>query len=265
MSRYEWPIARRSESDDDPGGRGEFLGRQRVEFDPAGVRALARGTPPQPSVARPRAPVNGRTHLWQPLGPDTVVGGQAIGATRIAGRINMLAVHPDGERVYAASANGGVWYSGNGGVAWRSLGGLASTPAPGTVNRPAQRHACGAIAVASHRGRHGPAPANQPGAGTRPRWAASASWCRPPWPRGEEPARQGVPHRAQPGGSGVVAPPPGCSSTSSPGADVTGAPGRHAVRHARGCLHRRRRARARAPVGWVRTGPSGGLGARRRP
>jgi len=148
MSRYEWPIARRSESDDDPGGRGEFLGRQRVEFDPAGVRALARGTPPQPSVARPRAPVNGRTHLWQPLGPDTVVGGQAIGATRIAGRINMLAVHPDGERVYAASANGGVWYSANGGVAWRSLGGLASTPAPGTVNRPAQRHACGAIAVA---------------------------------------------------------------------------------------------------------------------
>jgi|GEM_PF-1938540 len=148
MSRYQWPIARRGESDDDPGGRGDFLGRQRVEFDPAGARALARGTPPQPGVARPRAPVSGRTHLWQPLGPDTVVGGQAIGATRIAGRINMLAVHPDGERVYAASANGGVWYSGNGGVAWRSLGGLASTPAPGTVNRPAQRHACGAIAVA---------------------------------------------------------------------------------------------------------------------
>ncbi len=148
MSRYQWPIAQRGEGDDDPGGRGEFFGRQRVEFDPAGARALARGTPPQPGVARPRAPVSGRAHLWQPLGPDTVVGGQAIGATRIAGRINMLAVHPDGERVYAASANGGVWYSGNGGVQWRSLGGLASTPAPGTVNRPAQRHACGAIAVA---------------------------------------------------------------------------------------------------------------------
>ena len=36
MSRYQWPIARRGESDDDPGGRGDFLGRQRVEFDPAG-------------------------------------------------------------------------------------------------------------------------------------------------------------------------------------------------------------------------------------
>lgn len=149
MSRYQWPIAKRKETDDDPGGRGGFLGRRRVEFDPAGVRALARrGPSPEPGVARPRAPVSGATHLWQPLGPDTVVGGQAIGQTRVAGRINMLAVHPDGERVYAASANGGVWYSGNGGVQWRSLGGLASTPAPANVNRPAQRNACGAIAVA---------------------------------------------------------------------------------------------------------------------
>ena len=149
MSRYQWPVARREETDDDPGGRGDFLGRHRVEFDAAGARALARrGAAAEPGVGRSRAPVSGRTHLWQPLGPNTVVGGQAIGATRIAGRVNMLAVHPDGERVYAASANGGVWYSGNGGLQWRSLGGLASTPAPGNVNRPAQRQACGAIAVA---------------------------------------------------------------------------------------------------------------------
>ena len=149
MSRYQWPVAPQEETDDDPGGRGNFMGRRRVEFDPAGARARARlGAAPEPGVARPRAPVSGRSHLWQPLGPDTVVGGQAIGATRIAGRINMLAVHPDGERVYAASANGGVWYSGDGGVQWRSLGGLASTPAPGSVDRPAQRQACGAIAVA---------------------------------------------------------------------------------------------------------------------
>ena len=117
MSRYAWPVARREETDDDPGGRGDFLGRHRVEFDPAGVRALARrGAAPEPGVARPRAPVSGRTHLWQPLGPNTVVGGQAIGDTRIAGRINMLAVHPDGDRLYAAAANGGVWYSGDAAV-----------------------------------------------------------------------------------------------------------------------------------------------------
>jgi hypothetical protein len=54
------------------------------------------------------------TLLWQPLGPHTLLGGEPLGATRVTGRISMLAVHEDGERVYAASANGGVWYSGDG-------------------------------------------------------------------------------------------------------------------------------------------------------
>lgn len=149
MSRYDWPTGGRDENDGDPAGRGEFLRIRRVEFDLPGMLAAARGGPAAaPRAGRARAPASGRAHLWQPLGPDTVIDGQAVGQTRIAGRINMLAVHPDGERVYAASANGGVWYSGNGGVSWRSLGGLASTLAPASVNRPAQRHASGAIAVA---------------------------------------------------------------------------------------------------------------------
>ena len=149
MSRYQWPLAPGEELDDEPGGRVDFLRRHRAEFDLPGAMAVARrGAGPEPGVGRARAPASGRTHLWQPLGPDTVVEGQAIGQTRVAGRINMLAVHPDGERVYAASANGGVWYSSDGGLNWRSLGGLASTPTPGDVNRPAQRQACGAIAVA---------------------------------------------------------------------------------------------------------------------
>jgi hypothetical protein len=75
-----------------------------------------------------------------------VLSGQASGTPRIAGRVNALAVHPDGERVYAASGNGGVWYSSDGGGHWRSLGGLAPTDTTG-INRPAQRHACGAILV----------------------------------------------------------------------------------------------------------------------
>lgn len=67
------------------------------------------------------------TLLWQPLGPHTLLGGEPLGATRVTGRISMLAVHEDGERVYAASANGGVWYSGDAGANWRSLDGLADT------------------------------------------------------------------------------------------------------------------------------------------
>lgn len=146
MSLYDWPPGGGGEGGDDPGGRGEFMQRHRVEFDAEGARRIARSAA-RPTPGVPRAPASGRTHLWQPLGPDTVIDGQVIGSSRVAGRINMLAVHPDGQRVYAASANGGVWHSADGGLHWRSLGGLAATPAPGSINRPAQRNACGSIAV----------------------------------------------------------------------------------------------------------------------
>lgn len=146
MSLYDWPPGGGDEAGDDPGGRGNFLQRHRAEFDAEGARRIARRGP-QPTPGMPRAPASGRAHLWQPLGPDTVIDGQVVGNTRVAGRINMLAVHPDGQRSYAASGNGGVWHSADGGLHWRSLGGLAATPSPGSINRPAQRNACGAIAV----------------------------------------------------------------------------------------------------------------------
>lgn len=146
MSLYEWPPGGGGEGGDDPGGRGDFLQRHRAEFDAEGARRIARRGP-QPTPGVLRAPASGRTHLWQPLGPHTVIDGQVVGGARVAGRVNMLAVHPDGQRLYAASANGGVWHSADGGLHWRSLGGLAATPSPGSINRPAQRNACGAIAV----------------------------------------------------------------------------------------------------------------------
>lgn len=88
-----------------------------------------------------------RTQLWQPLGPHTLLNGEVQGAGRISGAVNALAVHPDGERVYAATANGGLWYSGDGGVSWRSLDGFEPTPAPQSIDRAASRFACGALAV----------------------------------------------------------------------------------------------------------------------
>jgi hypothetical protein len=91
------------------------------------------------------------TLLWQPLGPHTLLGGEPLGATRVTGRISMLAVHEDGERVYAASANGGVWYSGDAGMNWRSLDGLADTPGAAAIDRPASpaaRSRCASAAAA---------------------------------------------------------------------------------------------------------------------
>jgi hypothetical protein len=152
MTRYDWPALPREEEKDDPGGRVRFTRGFRVDFDPQGARAasLAARQPTQPARAgrgAPRAPASESSNLWQPLGPMTVIDGQAIGNSRIAGRINMLAVHPGGERIYAASANGGVWYSKDAGLSWKSLGGLAATPGVADINRPAQRNACGSIAV----------------------------------------------------------------------------------------------------------------------
>ena len=152
MNHYEWPPAHGLDEDDHPGARGRFVRRLRREFDDEGARAASRAAlvpqTPAPRSVRPlRAPASGRKYLWQPLGPMTVISGQAIGAPRIAGRVNMLAVHPDGARLYAASGNGGVWFSKDAGVSWQSLGGFAATQTA-EINRPAHRNACGSIAVA---------------------------------------------------------------------------------------------------------------------
>lgn len=85
--------------------------------------------------------------LWQPLGPQTLLHGEVSGESRITGAVNALAVHDDGERLYAASANGGVWYSGDGAAHWRSLDRFEPTPSPQSIDRAANRFACGAIAA----------------------------------------------------------------------------------------------------------------------
>ncbi len=147
MSRYDWPAAGRAASrkDDDSNGRRRFTARRRQEFDAEGARSASRGGPASAGAPGSRAPADSRTHLWLPLGPQVVLQSDP-GSPRISGRVNALAVHPDGERLYAASANGGVWYSGDGGAHWRSLAGLAATATAGIV-RPSHRNSCHAIAV----------------------------------------------------------------------------------------------------------------------
>jgi hypothetical protein len=147
VNRYNWPRDRSREERDDPAGRAGFLAPRRTDFDPDGARQAARaGRVLRGGQHGLFAPPSGRQHLWQPLGPMTVLRGQATGKPRIAGRVNALAVNDTGTRIYAASGNGGIWYSDNAGASWRSLGGFAPANAP-EVNRPAQRNSCGAIRV----------------------------------------------------------------------------------------------------------------------
>ena len=80
-------------------------------------------------------------------GPHTLLGGEPLGATRVTGRISMLAVHEDGERVSRPSANGGAGGMGDAGANWRSLDGWPIRRAAGAIDRPAHALACGAIAV----------------------------------------------------------------------------------------------------------------------
>ena len=153
MSRYRWPQETRR-GHDDAAARSRFLGARQPQLDVSAALAAGRLLAPAPEGGRRRsdvafAPADTRTDLWVPIGPSTVIGGDATNKPRVTGRVRALFVHPNGERVYAATSNGGVWYSSDGGASWRSIGGHAPTDTPGIV-RPAHRHACGAILVELH-------------------------------------------------------------------------------------------------------------------
>lgn len=58
---------------------------------------------------------------WVPMGPIAVLEGQAESLPTVSGRVPSLAVSSDGRRVYAASANGGVWRSLDAGRHWEPM------------------------------------------------------------------------------------------------------------------------------------------------
>jgi hypothetical protein len=148
VSVYDWPDASVPGEDvDDPFARLGYQSRRRGPL--AHEDALAAGRTLRaaaPAARAPAAPANTLLNMWLPLGPTGMLQGQAANRPRVSGRVRALAVHPGGDRIYAAAANGGIWYSSNGGGTWRSIGGLASTDIAG-ITRPAHRNACGAVLV----------------------------------------------------------------------------------------------------------------------
>jgi photosystem II stability/assembly factor-like uncharacterized protein len=82
---------------------------------------------------------------WIPLGPAVAARGQAVGRPPIGGRVSRIAIAMDGSRVYAATANGGIFRSDDGGRSWRStMDGFDMDP----NNFASTSLACGAIAIA---------------------------------------------------------------------------------------------------------------------
>ena len=117
-------------------------------------RQQAEEAAPPPTAAAPRgrrgeraAPDLGQPHLWLPIGPSVVLTGQAGGRPRVAGRVRDLQVASDGLRAYAATANGGVWFSDDAGESWRPLGGWTTTGTPPPIDRPSGVLACGCLLV----------------------------------------------------------------------------------------------------------------------
>ncbi len=150
MGRYDWPQP--ANRRDEPGARARHLTRFRPGVDPITA-------PPQPRLAL-RAGTRiilaeqgtGDRNLWFPIGPSVTINGQATGTPNVSGRFRDLQVEPNaGRRVYAASAGGGVWFSGDGGDTWRPLDDWQAS-ARGSVGDISNALSCGAIYVDWDRG-----------------------------------------------------------------------------------------------------------------
>jgi hypothetical protein len=126
MARYDWPAPPRGE--DRPTDRAAHLARYRPAADPRlvasavpGSKAAKKGRRASAGAVPHSGPV-GDLDLWLPIGPTVMTNGQATGDPNVAGRIRDIAVEPiAGQRIYAASAGGGAWFSGDRGNTWQPL------------------------------------------------------------------------------------------------------------------------------------------------
>jgi photosystem II stability/assembly factor-like uncharacterized protein len=72
------------------------------------------------------------TLLWQPLGPQPILGEDWSNEADASGRVSAIAVHPsDPDTAYIAAAGGGVWKTIDGGQSWTTVGDQLSSLASG--------------------------------------------------------------------------------------------------------------------------------------
>jgi hypothetical protein len=106
-------------------------------------RIIVKRPPRSKDGELPQAGVPGANN-WIPIGPSVVQKGQATGNPPISGRVTRIAIAPGGNRVYVATADGGVWRSDDAGASWRStMDGFDIDPTAFATTSSA----CGAIAI----------------------------------------------------------------------------------------------------------------------
>ncbi len=163
MSRYDWPgTPRRGRSGRRRGRaaeRRQYNLDRNAGFDFTTMLAdPAQGTGTAPSdIAAPATgfalapPADADPHpdrnLWLPIGPAGVLRGLADGDPRISGRVRDIAVSPDGQRAYAATALGGLWYTDTAGARWEPVGQWAMVASAASPPVSSNTLTCGAVHV----------------------------------------------------------------------------------------------------------------------
>jgi len=97
------------------------------------------------AVIPPGMPAIPGQNNWTPLGPGVLARGQTGNRASVSGRASGIAIAPGGSRIYAATANGGVWRSDDGGMSWLSTMDAFDTD---PTNFASTSLAAGAIAIA---------------------------------------------------------------------------------------------------------------------
>ena len=89
------------------------------------LRTVSAGAPNRKREARSGPAVSSPGVIgqlnWIPIGPSAVLHGQASGQPVVSGRCQDLGVSSDGQRIFAGTANGGVWRSLDGGGSWTPM------------------------------------------------------------------------------------------------------------------------------------------------
>ncbi|WP_123025997.1 hypothetical protein [Mycolicibacterium stellerae] len=136
-STYGWPGR-------NAGGRRDGRGARRRWNAARGL-----GQPAMLFRAAAAAPggAGGAADIWFPVGPHTVLSSDEFGTPRVTGRVRDVQVEPKaGQRAYAASATGGIWYTDDRGATWRPLGGFRSAD-PAARDTFASPNALGCLLV----------------------------------------------------------------------------------------------------------------------
>ncbi len=130
-----------------PPPAGTITGRLALDFRLRLIdayRMRQRESAPPAGFAAPEAPVPPPANNWIPIGPSILRRGQGLGRPAVSGRVAGLAIAPGGNRIYVASANGGVWRSDDAGLSWLStMESFDLNP----LQAASDTLACGAIAI----------------------------------------------------------------------------------------------------------------------